>query len=73
MAAMGELDQQLEIVRRGYDPHQVQRLVGSLAGELKALAVENAALREQLAALQGGASPISENRLEELTRGVADG
>ena len=49
---MGELDQQLEIVRRGYDPHQVQRLVGSLAGELKALAVENAALREQLAAAE---------------------
>ena len=49
---MGELDQQLEIVRRGYDPHQVQRLVGSLAGELKALASENAGLREQLAAAE---------------------
>ena len=36
---MGELDQQLEIVRRGYDPHQVQRLVGSLAGGLAVLAV----------------------------------
>lgn len=38
----------LEIVRRGYDPYQVQRLVSTLAIELKALAAENDALRGRL-------------------------
>ena len=38
----------LEIVRRGYDPYQVQRLVSTLATELKALAAENDALRGRL-------------------------
>ena len=38
----------LEIVRRGYDPFQVQRLVSTLATELKALVAENDALRARL-------------------------
>jgi hypothetical protein len=38
----------LEIVRQGYDPYQVQRLVSTLANELKALAAENDALRGRL-------------------------
>ncbi len=38
----------LEIVRHGYDPYQVQRLVSTLATELKALAAENDALRGRL-------------------------
>ncbi len=38
----------LEIVRRGYDPYQVQRLVSTLATELKALVAENDALRARL-------------------------
>ena len=38
----------LELVRRGYDPYQVQRLVGTLATELKALVAENDALRARL-------------------------
>ena len=38
----------LEVVRRGYDPYQVQRLVSTLATELKALAAENDALRGRL-------------------------
>ncbi len=38
----------LEIVRHGYDPYQVQRLVSTLANELKALAAENDALRGRL-------------------------
>ncbi|CAN5651304.1 hypothetical protein BH10ACT2_BH10ACT2_02420 [soil metagenome] len=38
----------LEIVRRGYDPYQVQRLVSTLAIELKALSAENDALRGRL-------------------------
>lgn len=39
----------LELVRRGYDPYQVQRLVATLATELKALVAENDALRARLA------------------------
>lgn len=38
----------LEIVRQGYDPYQVQRLVSTLANELKALSAENDALRGRL-------------------------
>ena len=38
----------LELVRRGYDPYQVQRLVSTLATELKALVAENDALRARL-------------------------
>lgn len=38
----------LEIVRHGYDPYQVQRLVSTLANELKALSAENDALRMRL-------------------------
>jgi hypothetical protein len=38
----------LEIVRHGYDPYQVQRLVSTLGNELKALAAENDALRARL-------------------------
>ena len=38
----------LEIVRQGYDPYQVQRLVSTLATELKALVAENDALRARL-------------------------
>jgi len=38
----------LEIVRHGYDPYQVQRLVSTLANELKALSAENDALRARL-------------------------
>ncbi len=38
----------LELVRRGYDPYQVQRLVSTLATELKALVAENDDLRARL-------------------------
>ncbi|MBI4883358.1 MAG: hypothetical protein HY826_04815 [Actinobacteria bacterium] len=38
----------LEIVKRGYDPYQVQRLVSALSTELKELADENDALRSRL-------------------------
>ena len=38
----------LELVRHGYDPYQVQRLVSTLATELKALVAENDALRARL-------------------------
>lgn len=38
----------LELVRRGYDPYQVQRLVSTLSLELKALTAENDELRRRL-------------------------
>lgn len=38
----------LELVRNGYDPYQVQRLVSTLATELKALVAENDALRARI-------------------------
>ncbi len=53
---------------------EIAAVLGIAANTVRSrLSRARAALREQLAALQGGASPISENRLEELTRGVADG
>jgi cell division septum initiation protein DivIVA len=42
------LDEQLELVRRGYDPEQVHRVITTLSAELKALAADNEALRRQL-------------------------
>jgi cell division septum initiation protein DivIVA len=43
---------ELTVVRRGYDPGQVQRLVGELAGELKALSAESDALRARVHELE---------------------
>jgi len=47
-----DLDRNLELVRRGFDPTQVQRLVGSLSDTLKALTAENETLRERLAEVE---------------------
>lgn len=43
---------ELAVVRRGYDPAQVQRLVGELAGELKVLSAESEALRARVQELE---------------------
>jgi cell division septum initiation protein DivIVA len=43
---------ELSVVRRGYDPAEVQQLVGELAGELKVLADESDALRARIAELE---------------------
>lgn len=43
------MDDGLDLVRRGFDPGQVQQLVGQLAAELRALATENEHLRAALA------------------------
>lgn len=48
-------EHELELVRRGFDPAQVQQLVGSLAAELKTMAAANDRLRTRLAELE--ASP----------------
>lgn len=47
----------LELVRKGYDPAQVQDLVGKLSGELKTLTAENDRLRAQVAELQRSSAP----------------
>jgi RNA polymerase sigma factor (sigma-70 family) len=53
---------------------EIAAVLGIAANTVRSrLSRGRAALREQLAALQGDGAPISEDRLEELTRGVADG
>jgi cell division septum initiation protein DivIVA len=46
--ADGELDARLDMVKKGFDPLQVKRLVATLSEELKSLDAENASLRRQL-------------------------
>jgi cell division septum initiation protein DivIVA len=53
------VDIDLELVRKGYDPAQVQDLVGTLSNELKALTAENDRLRAQLAEQPPAASSPS--------------
>lgn len=60
-----DLDHNLELVRRGYDPHQVQRLVGALRDELRAVATENAELR---AHLSDPSTPVPDATPESSTR-----
>jgi cell division septum initiation protein DivIVA len=43
---------ELELVRRGFDPAQVQSLVGSLATELRAMTTENEQLKARVAELE---------------------
>jgi cell division septum initiation protein DivIVA len=43
---------ELELVRRGFDPAQVQHLVGSLAGELRTMASQNEQLKARVAELE---------------------
>ena len=50
---------ELTVVRRGYDPAQVQRLVGELAGELKALSAESDALRARVNELEQHGTPTA--------------
>ncbi len=45
------LGEQLELVRRGYDPEQVHRVMTTLSTELKTVAADNERLREQLEVL----------------------
>ncbi len=48
------MDNDLELVRRGFDPSQVQQLVGQLSSELKTMAAENDQLRARVAELESG-------------------
>lgn len=45
----GDVERQLPIVRRGYDPYEVQRLMGALSNEMRALAATNVELKQRLA------------------------
>jgi cell division septum initiation protein DivIVA len=45
----GDVERQLPIVRRGYDPYEVQRLMGALSNEMRALAATNMELKQRLA------------------------
>lgn len=46
------MEDEIELVRRGFDPGQVQQLVGQLSAELKTLAAENDRLRARIAELE---------------------
>jgi cell division septum initiation protein DivIVA len=47
-----QMDNELELVRRGFDPAQVQQLVGQLSTELKSMASENERLRARVSELE---------------------
>lgn len=51
--------EQLELVRRGYDPEQVHRIMATLSAELKAVAADNERLRAEVERLS--AAPPSPN------------
>lgn len=52
------MDNDLELVRRGFDPSQVQQLVGQLSTELKTMAAENDRLRARVAELEKAPPPV---------------
>lgn len=52
MTGSGNVDNDLELVRRGFDPSQVQQLVGQLSAELKTMAAENDRLRARVGELE---------------------
>jgi cell division septum initiation protein DivIVA len=52
MTGSGNVDNDLELVRRGFDPSQVQQLVGQLSAELKTMAADNDRLRARVTELE---------------------
>ncbi len=52
MTGDDDMDNDLELVRRGFDPAQVQHLVGQLSTELKTMAAENDRLRTRVTELE---------------------
>lgn len=59
MAGTDGMDNDLELVRRGFDPTQVQQLVGQLSTELKSMAAENERLRNKVAELEAAPRPVA--------------
>jgi cell division septum initiation protein DivIVA len=71
MAETIHVDNDLELVRKGYDPAQVQELVGKLSNELKTLAADNDQLRAQVVQLeQAAASPSAVDTMPSATPDV---
>lgn len=58
MAVDNGMDNDLELVKRGFDPSQVQQLVGQLSSELKSMATENDRLRARVAELEKAPPPV---------------
>ena len=52
MTGSGNVENDLELVRRGFDPSQVQQLVGQLSAELKTMSAENDRLRARVGELE---------------------
>jgi cell division septum initiation protein DivIVA len=52
-----DVERQLPLVRRGYDPYEVQRLVGVMSNEMSVLTRRNEELRARVVELQHLASP----------------
>ena len=52
------MDNDLELVRRGFDPSQVQQLVSQLSAALKTMAAENDRLRARVADLEKAPPPV---------------
>ena len=62
----GRLDGRLDTVKRGFDPQQVKRLVGTLSAELKSLDSENASLRQQLDLAKLGSAATASRATDEI-------
>jgi cell division septum initiation protein DivIVA len=75
-AVQGDVERHLPIVRRGYDPYEVQRLVGALSNEMRALAATNTELKQRLASverpLRVALEPPDGPALEETRRYAAE-
>ena len=71
-----DVERQLPIVRRGYDPYEVQRLVGALSNEMRALAATNIELKQRLSlappTLQRSFEPAPTPALDEARRYAAE-
>jgi len=72
----GDVERQLPIVRRGYDPYEVQRLMGALSNEMRALAATNLELKQRLARaerpLHAVPTPADSPELDHTRRHAAE-
>ncbi len=61
MTGSGNVENDLELVRRGFDPSQVQQLVGQLSAELKTMAAENDRLLIRVTDLESASAATTPN------------
>lgn len=57
-AGASESEQRLPLVRRGYDPYEVQQLIGQLQSEIGALQRANAELRRRIDEFEHAGTPL---------------